>query len=236
MNSGPRSPNRSVVLAVVLSVVAAITAVGIVSYGAAQPGRQASPSAAERTLTRTVTVVKRTTPAARTHASHPTPSAQPTVASPTPSPAAAAHAMCEANIRVKTTTTCPFAQNVFFAYWAHETYPGTPLTAYSSAAARTFDLDCAPGVDRVQCTAGDGAEVSFPQSAVDAYDLSQAKQYAAKHRLGTGVPWSDEGDTSAALPTQSATPRTVVPDTSSTSSGENILRRGQRLPRAVRRR
>ncbi len=34
------------------------------------------------------------------------------------------------------------------------------------------------------CTASDGGEVRFPQSAVDAYDASQAATYAESHDTG----------------------------------------------------
>ena len=136
---------------------------------------------------------------------------------------------CDANIRVRTaTTTCPFAQNVFLAYWTSQHYDDQ-LSAYSPAAGRQFDLDCTSG-QTVVCTSGDGSEVSFPESAVDAYSLAQAKRYVSTHDVGDNIfPWhqadaggsSDEASPpSYSAPDASATPS--APDTSSTPPGENI--------------
>jgi hypothetical protein len=132
------------------------------------------------------------------------------------------HTQCDANIRVKTaTTTCPFAENVFLAYWVSTNYDGGPVSAYSPAADREFDLDCTPGEGQVICTAGDGAEVVFSQDAVDGYSLSQAKHYVATHDVGDDIfPWETPGDDGSA--TSGATPSDSVPDTSSTPPGGNI--------------
>jgi hypothetical protein len=137
-------------------------------------------------------------------------------------PKAAVHTWCDANIRVKTaTTTCPFAENVFLSYWASTTYDGGPVSAYSPAANREFDLDCIPGEGQVICTAGDGAEVVFSRDAVDRYSLSQAKHYVATHDVGDDIfPWETSGEDGSA--TSDATPSYSVPDTSSTPPGENI--------------
>jgi hypothetical protein len=145
-------------------------------------------------------------------------------------PKAPTHTQCDANIRVKTaTTTCPFAQNIFLAYWTSQNYDDFQLSAYSPAAGRDFAVDCASG-QTVVCTAGDGAEVSFPQGAADAYSLSQAKRYVSSHDVGDVFPWSGGGGSSDAAPsastssppTRSSTPSYSVPDTSSTPPGANI--------------
>ena len=101
---------------------------------------------------------------------------------------------CDANIRVKAaTTSCPFAQNVFLAYWMDHDSPGvfadsSGLPAYSPAADEMFTVDC--GGDPVVCKAGDGGYVTFPMSAVEAYTMRDAKRYAASHDTG-GVDPSD---------------------------------------------
>jgi len=141
--------------------------------------------------------------------------------------AAPDHAWCDANIRVKTATmTCRFAQNVFLAYWTSQNYDGFATSAYSPAAHREFAVDCTAGEGHVVCTAGDGAEVTFPQSAVDRYSLAQAKRYVAASNVGDDIfPWEQpSGGSSDAGPSSPGTssPGTSVPDTSSTPPGENI--------------
>jgi hypothetical protein len=132
---------------------------------------------------------------------------------------------CDANIRVRTaTTTCPFAQNVFLAYWTSQDYDDFQLSAYSPATGTEFDVDCTSR-QTVVCTSGDGSEVSFPESAVDAYDLAQAKHFVSTHDVGDDIfPWTDGGESSDSPPseTTSPTPSYSAPDTSSTPPGENI--------------
>ena len=107
---------------------------------------------------------------------------------------------CDANIRVRAaTTSCPFAQNVFLSYWMDHDSPGAfahtnGLRAYSAAADEMFAVECSG--DPVVCQAGDGAYVTFPTSAVEAYTMPNAKRYAASHDTG-GV---DPGDIQASAP------------------------------------
>jgi hypothetical protein len=94
---------------------------------------------------------------------------------------------CDANIRVKaSTTTCPFAQNVFYEYYrATLGYPrAVTVRAWSPAADRHFDVKCS-GVESIVCRAGDGARVGFPARAVLAYDDEQAEHFAATRETGT---------------------------------------------------
>jgi hypothetical protein len=113
------------------------------------------------------------------------------------SPAAGALVACDANIRVKaTTTTCAFAQNVFHAYY--EKTSGIPRTvavsAWSPAAQQSFDVDCS-GTSAIVCRAGDGARIRFPARAVLAYDDHQAAHFADTHDTG---PAADDEDVPAA--------------------------------------
>jgi predicted Rdx family selenoprotein len=100
---------------------------------------------------------------------------------------------CDANIKVKgSTTTCAFAQNVFYGYWLNEEEPGVfadspGIPAYSPAAGTTFDVDCAGG-SKIVCRTSDGGYVTFPVAAVDAYTVANAEQYAASHELGDVPP------------------------------------------------
>jgi hypothetical protein len=102
---------------------------------------------------------------------------------------------CDANVRVKrATTTCEFAQNVFYAYWLNQEEPGVfadspGLPAYSPASSETFYADCS-GTSRIVCRAGNGAVVTFPVAAVDAYTADDAQRYADTADLGD-VPGPD---------------------------------------------
>jgi hypothetical protein len=116
---------------------------------------------------------------------------------PEPGPALTA---CDANIRVKAaTTSCPFAQNVFLAYWMEYDSPGvfadsSGLPAYSEAVDEMFTVDC--GGDPVVCTTSDGGYVTFPMSAVEVYTMRDATRYAASHETGD----VDPGDIQASMP------------------------------------
>ena len=102
--------------------------------------------------------------------------------------AAPLHA-CDQNISVKRfTTSCPFAQNVFYSYWLNETEPGVfadrpGLPAYSPARGKMFYLDCSGG-RTIACRSGSGAYIQFPASAVAGYTAANAEQYAASAELG----------------------------------------------------
>lgn len=93
----------------------------------------------------------------------------------------ATYVACDANITVKAaTTTCAFAQNVFYAYW---NAGGSDFQAYSPVSERSYDVRCSGG-SIIACSAGDGAEVRFSAHAVTLYDEAQADAYAASHDLG----------------------------------------------------
>lgn len=90
-------------------------------------------------------------------------------------------ARCDANIDVDpSTTTCEFAQNVFYENWMSG---GGRFRAYSPASRITYDVFCRDGAV-VVCRAGDGAEVRFSADAVALYDQQQADDFAATHDLG----------------------------------------------------
>jgi hypothetical protein len=107
---------------------------------------------------------------------------------PAPSPPALVH--CDPNIRAEEpTTTCPFAQNVFWAYWTSgESSDSLPV--WSPAAHASFNTTCKADGARITCTTTDSALVEFPQAAVDRYSQAQADAYASAHDLG---PDPDEG-------------------------------------------
>jgi len=106
---------------------------------------------------------------------------------------------CDANIRVKAaTTSCAFAENVFLAYWMDYDNPGVfsdsdGLPAYSPAAGKILAAHC--DGEPVVCNAGDGGYVTFPMSAVEAYNADDAGHYAASHETGGVSP--DTGNDSS---------------------------------------
>ena len=133
--------------------------------------------------TRTVTVTQPTTTSE-------TPASLPANSTSAPAPTATAHSTpvpngftrCNTNITAKTgTTTCPFAHNVFYAYWRH----GSPsIRAYSPATGVTYRLRCDATAGRVTCTANDGAVVRFSTASIDHYTSANARAYAGSHDLG----------------------------------------------------
>jgi hypothetical protein len=94
---------------------------------------------------------------------------------------------CDANVRAKAaTTTCGFAENVFYEYWRRREYGEvTDIKAFSSALKAFLAVDCSPG-DAVACRTSAGALVRFPLRAVKAYTLENAAQYARSHKVTKG--------------------------------------------------
>jgi hypothetical protein len=100
---------------------------------------------------------------------------------PAPTPA---FVSCDANIQAEAgTTTCPFAENVFWTYWTSRESTG-PLLVWSPAARASFDTTCNSDGAQVVCTTPDNAEVRFSQAALDRYSQAQADAYASGHDLG----------------------------------------------------
>jgi hypothetical protein len=82
-------------------------------------------------------------------------------------------------------TTCAFAQNVFYEYWTATdgaTGHQDAIEAYSPRLARWLQLACDDG-DPVVCSTDAGAEVEMPRDALDAYDQEAADIYAAHHTV-----------------------------------------------------
>jgi hypothetical protein len=91
---------------------------------------------------------------------------------------------CDPNVRAKaSTTTCAFAQDVFYEYWYSWNYAELAAFAvYSPAADEWFDMTCT-GAGTIRCRARDGGEVRFPMSAVVAYTERNAEDYTADHTV-----------------------------------------------------
>jgi hypothetical protein len=103
---------------------------------------------------------------------------------PSAPPATPEFINCDSNIEAKVrTTTCPFAQNVFWTYWTSG-QSGSALEVWSPAAQASFTTTCESDRAQVVCTTSDDAAVKFSQTAVDRYSQTQADSYASSHDLG----------------------------------------------------
>jgi hypothetical protein len=106
----------------------------------------------------------------------------------TNAPVPSAVQACDPNITVRAaSTTCPFAENVFYAFYtAGGSFKAqNAVHAYSAATAQDYAVACATDdAENVTCVAGDGGEVHFNLAAIRAYDDRQAAGYAASHDLG----------------------------------------------------
>ena len=91
---------------------------------------------------------------------------------------------CDANVRIRAaTTTCGFAENVFYEYWRSLEYGEVnDIEAFSPALGRFLAVDCDHG-DTVKCRTSAGALVRFPQTAVEAYTIENAATYASNHKV-----------------------------------------------------
>jgi hypothetical protein len=156
-------------------LLATVTLLGAVSVSAC--------GEVERTKTVTVTA-----PAGETA---PTPDASPKQDAeggrPTPTRPKTVLIACDANVRAKAgTTTCGFAENVFYEYWRWREYAEvTDIAAFSPALKVFLRVDCNEG-DAVVCRTSAGAFVRFPLKAVKAYTLENAAQYARRHNVSKG--------------------------------------------------
>jgi serine/threonine-protein kinase len=98
---------------------------------------------------------------------------------PTPAPepeytgGGAATKACDQNISANEVTSCPFAENVFVAYWEeYEAIGESPVmyvVAYSEETGETYGMECYDYSDFIECTGGTEALVTFPLQAVREY-------------------------------------------------------------------
>lgn len=85
----------------------------------------------------------------------------------------AATKACDQNISANEVTSCPFAENVFVAYWEeYEAIGESPIIyvdAYSEETGESYGMECADYSDFIECTGGTEALVTFPLQAVREY-------------------------------------------------------------------
>lgn len=187
---------RIVRYGILLAVLWAVVASGQDDKRAASP--QSSAQAAEPTPATTPVFQPTRKQRGRHRAALAALTATPTAtATPKPSP----FVDCDSNIRAReATTTCPFASNVFYEYFAATGgYPtAATVSAWSPAGKQYYDVTCTA---RIVCKAGDGAEIRFPATAIESYDEDQAAAYANAHDVGPNTddpassdPYTDDDD------------------------------------------
>ena len=80
---------------------------------------------------------------------------------------------CDQNISANEVTSCPFAEEVFVAYWEeYEAYGEESYTyvyAHSPTTGKSYGMDCYLEADVVDCSGGNEAFVTFPMQAVREY-------------------------------------------------------------------
>jgi hypothetical protein len=104
---------------------------------------------------------------------------------------------CDGNILAKRgTTSCLFAQNVFYEFWQAEQNGDDAVRAYSPVTQRTYDLACVAAATIV-CRGSDGSEVRFSRASLDGYDRAQADAFRCAHDLGPGADTSGCGGASS---------------------------------------
>jgi hypothetical protein len=164
--------------------------------------------------TRTVTVTQTTTSEARASVAADSASAPAPTATANRTPVPNGFTRCDRNITAKTgTTTCPFAQNVFYTYWQHGS---ASIRAYSPATGATYRLICDATAGRVICRAGDGAVVRFSAASIDRYTSANARAYAGSHDLGhTSIPTVRAPETAPSDPPPVVAPPAPPADTGS---------------------
>jgi hypothetical protein len=144
--------------------------------------------------TKTVTVTTATTPGPTATTSAP-PAGQKRAKTRHKVRPASAMRSCDANIVIKrATTSCAFAENVFYGYWNAQDQGDDAFAAYSAVTNQSYPMSCTSATT-VVCRAGDGAEVRFPMAAIRAYTAENAAHYAATHDTGPSNP-ADGGSAS----------------------------------------
>jgi hypothetical protein len=95
---------------------------------------------------------------------------------------------CDTNIKARTgTTSCPFAENVFYGFWRALEQGDDSFRAYSPVTHRRYAMTCAAGLT-VTCRAGDGGAVRFSRTSVEVYTDKQAEAFC---RSRTVTPTED---------------------------------------------
>jgi cytoskeletal protein RodZ len=105
----------------------------------------------------------------------------PTSSSNSAPAASAGTTQCDPNITAANGADCPFAENTFYEYWAHN--GDSTFSVYAKATGTYFTVNCTSGAE-ITCTTAPGGTVTFSQSSVSAYTPAEATAYADSGKLG----------------------------------------------------
>ncbi|HMJ36777.1 MAG TPA: DUF3761 domain-containing protein [Baekduia sp.] len=84
---------------------------------------------------------------------------------------------CDTNIKARVgTTSCAFAENVFYGFWRALEQGDDGFRAYSPVTHRRYAMTCAASLT-VTCRAEDGGSVRFSRASVDLYTDTQAEAF-----------------------------------------------------------
>jgi hypothetical protein len=180
----------------ILSVAGVLASVALGGCGELRSGTT-------KTVVQTVTAPSADAPRAASHHRHASrrPSSRAAPAAHSARSTAGDYVYCDPNIAVKvSTTSCGFAENVFYEYWTSDR--AAAVDAYSPAVATTVVATCAATGGSITCRTARDAVVRFSVASLEAYDQRQADHYAATHDLGPdggysdpAVPPADQGPT-----------------------------------------
>jgi serine/threonine protein kinase len=119
-----------------------------------------------------------------------TPSAPAAPAAPSSTASTAGLRACDQNVSASASTSCKFAENVFYEYsQSSQGASGQVMTIYSPTTQQDYAVTCTPDQQaNVDCSTNTNAYTTFSQQSVSAYTPSQASAYAASADLGNSSP------------------------------------------------
>jgi serine/threonine protein kinase len=97
---------------------------------------------------------------------------------------------CDQNVYANASTSCKFAENVFYEYSQSSQDPsGQTMTIWSPVTQQDYSVTCTPDQQgNVDCYSNTNAYTTFSQQSVNAYTPSEAASYAASADLGNSSP------------------------------------------------
>jgi serine/threonine protein kinase len=111
-------------------------------------------------------------------------------ASATPPASTAGLHACDQNIYANASTSCKFAENVFYEYTQSAQNPsGQVMTIYSPVTQQDYPVTCTPDAEGdIECSSNTDSYATFSQASVDAYTPAVAAAYASSADLGDSNP------------------------------------------------
>lgn len=109
---------------------------------------------------------------------------------------------CDPNIKARVgTTSCAFAENVFYGFWRALEQGDDGFRAYSPVTHRRYAMACVTTAT-VICRAGDGGAARFSRASVDLYTDTQAEAFCRSRAV---TPTEDTCDAPIGSPAGSGT-------------------------------